>query len=135
MSGISNIPAQFQATQSLGPSAGTASAASLSAGSLSAGSMLPHGVLPGGVAPGGVLAAEAPAYSTPFAGVMRDAIAKTQALDTQATHAVSGLLSGQGVDVHAALIATEKSDLAFEMMLSLRNKAVGAYQQLMGMQF
>ncbi len=127
MSGISNIPAQFQAAaQSLGSVASSNSTSS---------SMLPHGVLPGGVMPGGVLGAEAPAYNTPFAGVMRDAIAKTQALDTQATQAVSGLLSGQGVDVHTALIATEKSDLAFEMMLSLRNKAIGAYQQLMGMQF
>lgn len=89
----------------------------------------------GGLASGSVLGSEAPAYNTPFAGVMRDAIAKTQELDTQASNAVTGLLSGQGVDIHTAMIATEKSDLAFEMMLSLRNKAVGAYQQLMGMQF
>lgn len=74
-------------------------------------------------------------YDMPFAGVLREAVAKTQELNTQAASAVDGLLSGKGVDVHTAMIATEKSDLAFEMMLSLRNKAVGAYQQLMGMQF
>jgi flagellar hook-basal body complex protein FliE len=76
-----------------------------------------------------------PSYSAPFADVLHDAIAKTNELNTQAAQAVTGLLSGQGVDVHTAMIATEKSDLAFEMMLAMRNKAIGAYQQLMGMQF
>ena len=74
-------------------------------------------------------------YANPFAGVMRDAIQATQQLETNAANAVTGLVSGSGVDVHTAMIATEKSNLAFEMMLSFRNKAVSAYQQLMGMQF
>ncbi|MGC9291448.1 MAG: flagellar hook-basal body complex protein FliE [Acidobacteriaceae bacterium] len=76
-----------------------------------------------------------PTYETPFSGVLREAVAKTQELDTQAANTVSDMLAGKGVDIHTAMIATEKSDLAFEMMLALRNKAVGAYQQLMGMQF
>ncbi|HUZ04496.1 MAG TPA: flagellar hook-basal body complex protein FliE [Acidobacteriaceae bacterium] len=88
-----------------------------------------------GIAGNALGASGNPSYAMPFSGVLREAVAKTQALDTQATSAVDGLLSGQGVDVHTAMIATEKSDLAFEMMLSLRNKAVGAYEQLMGMQF
>ena len=74
-------------------------------------------------------------YSTPFAGLLQDAIGKTQQLDTNAANAVTGLLSGQGVDVHTAMIATEKANLGFEMMLAFRNKAVAAYQQLMGLQF
>ena len=74
-------------------------------------------------------------YANPFAGVMRDAIQATQQLETNAANAVTGLVSGSGVDVHTAMIATEKSNLAFEMMLSFRNKAVSAYQQLMGLQF
>ena len=74
-------------------------------------------------------------YANPFAGVMRDAIQATQQLETNASNAVTGLISGSGVDVHTAMIATEKSNLAFEMMLSFRNKAVSAYQQLMGLQF
>ena len=80
-------------------------------------------------------AASAPSYGNPFAGVMRDAIQATQKLETNAANAVTGLVSGSGVDVHTAMIATEKSNLAFEMMLSFRNKAVSAYQQLMGLQF
>jgi flagellar hook-basal body complex protein FliE len=44
-------------------------------------------------------------------------------------------MSGQGVDVHEAMIATQKANLAFEMALAVRNKAVAAYQQVMQMQF
>ena len=75
------------------------------------------------------------AYRTPFAGLFQDAVQKTQQLETNAASAVTGLLSGQGVDVHTAMIATEKSNLGFEMMLAFRNKAVSAYQQLMQLQF
>jgi flagellar hook-basal body complex protein FliE len=33
------------------------------------------------------------------------------------------------------MIATQKADMAFELTLQVRNKAVAAYQQMMGMQF
>ena len=71
----------------------------------------------------------------PFAHVLRDAVVQVQGLETQATEAVNGLISGNGVDIHTALIATQKADTAFEMALSVRNKAVAAYQQLMSTQF
>jgi flagellar hook-basal body complex protein FliE len=44
-------------------------------------------------------------------------------------------MSGSGVDVHQAMIATEKANMAFEMALAVRGKAVQAYQQVIGMQF
>jgi flagellar hook-basal body complex protein FliE len=72
---------------------------------------------------------------TPFGGVLESMVSQTSALDAKASQAVSGLLSGQGVDIHDAMIATQKADMAFELALQVRNKAVGAYQQMMGMQF
>ena len=44
-------------------------------------------------------------------------VQQTQALDTQAANAVAGLLNGQGVEIHDALIATQKASLAFELAL------------------
>jgi flagellar hook-basal body complex protein FliE len=73
--------------------------------------------------------------ATPFAGLLESMVKQTSALDHQAAATVSGLLSGRGVDVHQAMIATQKADMAFELALQVRNKAVGAYQQMMGMQF
>jgi flagellar hook-basal body complex protein FliE len=73
--------------------------------------------------------------SQPFGNVLRDAIGSVQNLEAQASQATEGLLRGDGVDIHTAMIATQKADLAFEMALSVRNKAVAAYQQIMNMQF
>jgi flagellar hook-basal body complex protein FliE len=72
---------------------------------------------------------------TPFAGLLKNAIHSEQSLEDQASTAVEGLVTGQGVDVHQAMIATQKANLAFEMALAVRSKAVAAYQQVMQMQF
>lgn len=74
-------------------------------------------------------------FGAPFGGMMRSLMEQTSELDHKAQQAVTGMLSGQGVEVHDALIATQKADMAFELALQVRNKAVGAYQQMMAMQF
>jgi flagellar hook-basal body complex protein FliE len=71
----------------------------------------------------------------PFAGMFQSMVQQTSDLDNKASQAVTGLLNGQGVEIHDAMIATQKSDMAFELALQVRNKAVAAYQQMMGMQF
>jgi flagellar hook-basal body complex protein FliE len=73
--------------------------------------------------------------STPFGNLLTDAIGQVGALEDQAHQAVSGLMAGSGVDVHQAVIATEKASMAFELALAVRNKAVQAYQSVVGMQF
>jgi flagellar hook-basal body complex protein FliE len=73
--------------------------------------------------------------SVPFAGMFQTMVERTGELDRKASQAVTGLLSGQGVEIHDAMIATQKADMAFELALQIRNKAVGAYQQMMSMQF
>ena len=71
----------------------------------------------------------------PFSNLLTDAVAQVNTLESQARTTVAGLMTGSGVDVHQAMIATQKADMAFELALSVRNKAVQAYQQVMGMQF
>ena len=71
----------------------------------------------------------------PFAGMMRSMVEQTMALDQQAKQAVTGVMNGQGGEIHDAMIATQKADMAFELALQVRNKAVAAYQQMMNMQF
>jgi flagellar hook-basal body complex protein FliE len=80
-------------------------------------------------------AAAMPAASAPFSDLMTDAIGQVSNLQGQANAAVNGLMTGTGVDVHTAMIATEKASMAFELALAVRNKAVQAYQQVMSMQF
>lgn len=75
------------------------------------------------------------AGSAPFSDLLTEAVGDVSRLEDQASTAVTGLMTGTGVDVHTAMIATEKASMAFELALAVRNKAVQAYQQVMSMQF
>ncbi|MGA2651612.1 MAG: flagellar hook-basal body complex protein FliE [Terracidiphilus sp.] len=71
----------------------------------------------------------------PFSDLFSDAVGQVGKLESEAHETVSGLMTGTGVDVHQAMIATEKASMGFEMALAVRNKAVQAYQSVLGMQF
>jgi flagellar hook-basal body complex protein FliE len=75
------------------------------------------------------------AVPTPFSDLLTDAVGQVNQLEAQAHAAVAGLMTGSGVDVHQAMIATQKASMAFELALAVRNKAVQAYQSVIGMQF
>ncbi len=79
--------------------------------------------------------AAGPTASSPFADLISDAVGQVNQLETQAHAAVTGLMTGSGVDVHQAMIATQKANMAFELTLAVHNKAIQAYQSVMGMQF
>jgi flagellar hook-basal body complex protein FliE len=71
----------------------------------------------------------------PFSDLLTDAVGQVGQLEDQAHTAVAGLMTGSGVDVHQAMIAAQKASMAFELALAVRNKAVQAYQSVLGMQF
>lgn len=70
-----------------------------------------------------------------FAETLRGAIDQAEQLQGEADAKVSGLLEGNGMDVHSAMIAVEKADLSFQLMMQVRNKIVAAYQEIERMQF
>jgi flagellar hook-basal body complex protein FliE len=86
-------------------------------------------------------AAESAAEQSPtaaggnFAGSLRDAMNEMGHLSSQADTKVASVLEGNGTDVHTALIAVEKADLSFQLMMQVRNKIVSAYQEISRMQF
>ena len=65
-----------------------------------------------------------------FLDTLRNAVGQVKDLQSQADTQVASLLSGDGQDVHSAMIAVEKANLAFELMLQVRNKMVSAYQEV-----
>ncbi len=70
-----------------------------------------------------------------FRDVLHSAIDDIQQLERQAQAKVAGVLEGNGADVHSALIAVEKADLSFQLMMQVRNKIVSAYEEISRMQF
>ncbi len=85
--------------------------------------------------PGQTSSAQAAPAQAPFGDLLNDAVGQVNRLDDQARTAVTGLMTGSGVDVHEAMIAGEKASMAFEMVLAVRNKAIQSYQSVMSMQF
>ena len=73
--------------------------------------------------------------AAPFSDLLTDAVGQVNKLEDTARTAVTGLMTGNGVDVHEAMIATQKASMGFELALAVRNKAVQAYQPVIGMQF
>ena len=70
-----------------------------------------------------------------FLDVLHSAMDDMQQLQGQAEAKVGGVLAGNGPDVHSALIAVEKADLSFQLMMQVRNKIVSAYEEISRMQF
>jgi flagellar hook-basal body complex protein FliE len=123
------LPVNQAAVSLFGASLGPAVATVPPAPSQAGGAALAGGALIPPVATG------MDAAPAPFADLLTEAVGEVQHLEEQAKSAVEGLISGKGVDVHEAMIAEQKAGMGFELMLSVRNKALAAYQQVLGMQF
>jgi flagellar hook-basal body complex protein FliE len=89
------------------------------------------------ILPAEVESADASSSSRPsdFMSTLEDAMGEVQHLQGQADDKIQALLDGNGVDVHSAMIAVEKADLSFQLMMQVRNKIVQAYQEISRMQF
>lgn len=70
-----------------------------------------------------------------FLDTLRGAMNQVQQLQSDAQHQVADMLQGKGEDIHTAMIAVEKADLAFQLMMRVRNKIVQAYQEVARMPF
>jgi flagellar hook-basal body complex protein FliE len=70
-----------------------------------------------------------------FADTLENAMQQVESSQAEAQNKVTELLNGQGLDVHSAMIAVEKADLSFQLMMQVRNKIVAAYQEISRMQF
>jgi flagellar hook-basal body complex protein FliE len=70
-----------------------------------------------------------------FVETLRGAMDQVEQAQGTADTKVAALLDGSGMDVHTAMIAVEKADLSFQLMMQVRNKIVAAYQEISRMQF
>ena len=70
-----------------------------------------------------------------FGSVLKNAISQVEELHGSAEQQVTDLLKGDRSDIHNVMIAVEKADIAFQLMMQVRNKIVSAYQEVSRMQF
>jgi len=69
-----------------------------------------------------------------FSNVLNNVIHDVNAKQTAANAAVTGLMAGQNVPLHQAMIAMEEASVSFQLMVEVRNKLLESYQELMRMQ-
>jgi len=69
-----------------------------------------------------------------FENALSRMVAEVNSKQTAAGEAMSGLLSGENVSLHQAVIAAEEASLSFHLMVEVRNKLLEGYQELMRMQ-
>lgn len=65
-----------------------------------------------------------------FKQELLDEMRKVNEMQQDATQATNDLLTGQRDDLEGVMIATQKADSAFRMLLALRNKVVDAYDEV-----
>jgi flagellar hook-basal body complex protein FliE len=75
------------------------------------------------------------AEATSFGAALKNAVGGVEQLHTNAQEQVTQLAQGDRQDIHSVMIAVEKADVAFQLMMQVRNKIVNAYQEVSKMQF
>ena len=69
-----------------------------------------------------------------FASMLESAVSQVESSRQNASESIRQLISGEKEELHNTVLATQKAELQFEMFLSVRNKVVSAYQEIMKMQ-
>jgi flagellar hook-basal body complex protein FliE len=69
-----------------------------------------------------------------FQDVLASAIQQVEAVHQNAAQSVERFLTGDGEELHTTILATQQAELSMDLFLQMRNKVVGAYQEIMRMQ-
>jgi flagellar hook-basal body complex protein FliE len=69
-----------------------------------------------------------------FGDMLKDAISSVSDLQKTSDVEIQKVMTGESEDLHTAVIAMQKADLSFQMLMQVRNKIVTAYQEVMRMQ-
>jgi flagellar hook-basal body complex protein FliE len=67
-----------------------------------------------------------------FEVLLKDAVSKVNTVQNEAEKAIQELAGGG--DISSAVIAMEKADLSFQVMIEVRNKLISAYEEIMRLQ-
>jgi flagellar hook-basal body complex protein FliE len=69
-----------------------------------------------------------------FADALHQAVEDVNRLQGTSAAEIQSLVTGESEDLHTTLLAVQRSELAFQFLLEVRNKVVQAYQEIMRIQ-
>lgn len=92
----------------------------------------------------GIVSSNLPETATPsgptsrggsqFLDSLKSAISQVNDVQLEAGRAVDALMTGQTENVHQTMVALQKADASFQLMMQVRNKLVAAYEEINRMQ-
>ena len=97
--------------------------------------------IPVGGAAGAVTSIFGPVSAAPggdgagFGNVLKNALNQVSSMQSNASDQVNAVMSGGSADMSKVMVSVEKADVAFQLMMQVRNKIVSAYQDIEKMQF
>ncbi|MDP1831956.1 MAG: flagellar hook-basal body complex protein FliE [Geothrix sp.] len=68
-----------------------------------------------------------------FGDLLKQALQEVNQASAQAEGEARNLMTGESADMHTAMLAVQKADLSFQMMMAVRSKLIDAYREVMRM--
>jgi len=68
-----------------------------------------------------------------FGTLLKDAISTANDLQHRSDLEIQKIMTGESDELHTAVVAMQRADLSFQMMMQVRNKIVQAYQEVLRM--
>lgn len=69
-----------------------------------------------------------------FGQMLKESIGEVAQTQHEANRAIESLVTGKSNDIHQTMIAMEKANISFRLLMQVRNKLLSAYQEIMRMQ-
>jgi len=77
----------------------------------------------------GKVATQPPTAS--FGELLKQSINQVSRLQHEADASINDLAAGKQADIHQTMIAVEKAEVSFELLMQIRNKVIAAYETIM----
>jgi flagellar hook-basal body complex protein FliE len=66
-----------------------------------------------------------------FGDLLQQSINQVSRLQHEADASINELAAGKQTDIHQTMIAVEKAEVSFELLMQIRNKVIAAYENIM----
>lgn len=80
------------------------------------------------------LVKSAGSQNMPFEDLVRGLIQDTNSQQTAVRDSVQQLVSGETDSIHDVVLTASRADLAFRLVMEIRNRLISSYQEIMRMQ-
>lgn len=85
-------------------------------------------------APPAEMLSRAPTTDVPFARVLTDLVQDTQGRQAAVSRELERIVSGEATGVHDLVVSVAQADLAFRLVLEIRDRLIASYHEIMRMQ-